>query len=220
MSALNPESLNNETDLLQRCQSIIGLSFQQLAGLIQTPIPSMPNQRKGWTGMALEQALGTTAGNQALPDFHHLGIELKTIPLNHLAKPAESTFVTSIPLLSIHEESWKSSTCYQKLKRVLWVPLEGERSIPFEQRRIGNPFLWSPNAQQERGLQQDWEELTGLISLGKIEEIHAGIGEYLQIRPKGANAKSLCYAYDDQGYKIQTLPRGFYLRSVFTAQLF
>ena len=45
------------------------------------------------------------------------------------------------------------------------------------------------------------------------------MGRYLQIRPKGANAKSLTTTLDEEGNTIQTLPRGFYLRPEFTQQI-
>ena len=176
-------------------------------------------QRKGWTGQAIEKALGTTAGNRAGPDFCALGVELKTLPINHLGKPAESTFVTSIPLLTIHQEHWHSSQCYAKLKRVLWLPIEGEHDIPFQHRRIGPAVLWSPSSEEETILSNDWMELSFMISSGKLAEIDASMGDYLQVRPKAANGKSLCYGVDEQGNKVLTLPRGFYLRSRFTATI-
>ena len=52
--------------------------------------------------------------------------------------------------------------------------------------------------------------------MGKLSEIDATMGEYLQIRPKASNGQSLCYGFDEEGSKILTLPRGFYLRSRFT----
>ncbi|OCH98596.1 DNA mismatch repair endonuclease MutH [Legionella jamestowniensis] len=211
--------LKNEAELLERCRSIEGLSFLQLASMLQIAIPLENSKRKGWAGLAIELALGTTAGTKSIPDFSHLGIELKTLPLNHRRKPAESTFVTSIPLLTIHQQQWLSSQCYSKLKRILWIPVEGERTIPFEHRRIGHGFLWSPSKDDELILAGDWHELTFMIGCGKLEKIDATIGQYLQVRPKAANAKSLCYGFDEEGNKILTLPRGFYLRSSFTAQV-
>lgn len=216
---LSKKSLKNEVDLLERCQLIEGLSFGQLASLLQLAIPDERQQRKGWAGLAIEQALGTTAGSKPVPDFYHLGIELKTLPLNERGKPAESTFVTSIPLLTIHHEQWHSSQCYAKLKRVLWLPIEGDRKIPFAQRRIGRGFLWSPSPDDERILANDWNELSLMIGTGRLDEIDARMGEYLQVRPKAANAKSLCYGFNSEGGKVLTLPRGFYLRSIFTNSL-
>lgn len=220
MKPLLPSSSpSSERDLLRRCLFIEGFTFSELALFTAFPIPQDANRRKGWTGMAIERALGASAGNASLPDFCTLGIELKTIPLKSVGKPSESTFVTSIPLLTIHQQKWHFSQCYQKLKHVLWVPVEGDIQIPFEQRRIGQACLWQPNAAEEKILKEDWLELTSLIATGKLETIDASMGEYLQVRPKGANAKSLCYGYDAQGNRILTLPRGFYLRTRFTATI-
>jgi DNA mismatch repair protein MutH len=206
----------NETELLERCQVIEGMSFSQLAGMVGMRIPDTPTQRKGWAGQALELVLGASAGSRAEPDFVNLGIELKTLPLNHSGKPSESTFVTTIPLLTVHRQTWKTSQCFAKLRRVLWVTLEGDRDIPFHHRRMGRAILWSPEEAVERVLADDWAELTWMIGTGRLEEIDASMGEYLQVRPKGANAKSLCYGFDEAGNKTLTLPRGFYLRSRFT----
>lgn len=216
---LSKRKLNNEEELLEQCRLIEGVSFSQLADSLQIAIPIERQRRKGWAGLAIELALGTTAGTKSIPDFSELGIELKTLPLNEKGKPAESTFVTSIPLLTIHQQSWVTSQCYAKLKRVLWLPIEGDQKIPFEHRRIGRGFLWSPNQAEEAILAADWHELVSMIGMGRLDEIHAGIGQYLQVRPKAANAKSLCYGFDSEGSKILTLPRGFYLRSRFTEQI-
>nr|HAT8713376.1 DNA mismatch repair endonuclease MutH [Legionella jordanis] len=215
----NPKLLKNEGDLLALCARIESLTFAQLASLLQLNIPEDNNRRKGWVGMAIELALGATAGNKAVPDFSQIGIELKTLPLNSQGKPSESTFVTSIPLLSIHTQQWTTSQCWSKLQRILWVPIEGDRNIPFHQRRIGQGFLWSPSPEQTAILEKDWEELVFMISSGRLEELNASMGTYLQVRPKAANAKSLCYGFDQEGNKILTLPRGFYLRSRFTNEI-
>ncbi|WP_028387677.1 DNA mismatch repair endonuclease MutH [Legionella fairfieldensis] len=211
--------LNNETELIRRCQHIEGMSFSQLAASLDLKMPAEPQKRKGWAGLAMELALGTTAGTKQLPDFIHLGIELKTLPLNAKGNPSESTFVTSIPLLTIHQQRWLTSQCYSKLKRVLWLPVEGDKTIPFEHRRIGRGFLWSPDKQEEAILANDWQELVAMMSTGRLDEVNASMGQYLQVRPKAANGRSLCYGFDNDGNKILTLPRGFYLRSSFTGQL-
>lgn len=216
---LRNTSPTSETELLARTRSVEGCSFLQLANLLGLKIPATPSQRKGWTGMALEQVLGASAGSLPVPDFQHLGIELKTIPLNALGKPAETTFITSIPLLTIHTQVWKQSQCYQKLQRVLWIPVEGDPNIPFEQRRIGSARLWSPSQAEESVLAKDWQELTTMIGTGRLEEITASMGVYLHVRPKAANGRSLCFGFDSEGNKIATLPRGFYLRTCFTESL-
>ena len=213
----NPNPSETEADLLARCRAIEGCSFGQLAQQLKIQIPELSIQRKGWIGTALEKALVTTAGNQSLPDFVALGIELKTLPISATGKPAESTFVTSIPLLTIHNQTWETSQCWAKLRRVLWILIEADARLPFAHRRIGKAILWSPSLAEQVILEQDWTELTMLMVQGKIHELDARLGVYLQVRPKAADARSLCYGLDESGQKILTLPRGFYLRSTFTA---
>jgi|TARA_R110002126_G_scaffold291802_1_gene459187 DNA mismatch repair protein MutH len=207
---------NTETELLSLCRGIEGLSFAQLAAKLGVSVPMNPVHRKGWLGVLVEKALGTTAGTEAKPDFHHLGIELKTLPLNARGKPVESTFVTSINLLTIHHEHWETSQCYSKLKHVLWLPIEGDERIAFAHRRIGRAFLWSATQKDACILERDWTELSFMLGSGQMADVDARMGVYLQVRPKAANSRSLCYGFDAEGNKVLTLPRGFYLRPSFT----
>lgn len=209
----------SEEELILKYKAIAGLTFSQLATSLNLAIPQTHLQRKGFIGMAIELALGANSGNKSQPDFNNLGIELKTLPLNSFGKVAESTFVTAIPLLTIHKQTWQTSQCYAKLKKVLWIPIEDDDRVVYTNRRIGEGILWSPNPNDEQILANDWEELTFLIRTGQIDKINASLGEYLQIRPKGANSKALCYCYDEFGNKTKTMPRGFYLRSSFTTRI-
>lgn len=220
VSILKASPPKTEEELIERFLAVEGLSFGQLAQALGVVIPTLPNQRKGWAGQALECILGANAHNKSVPDFVALGIELKTLPISRLGKPTESTYVTSIPLLTIHQQRWHTSQCYAKLKRVLWIPIEGDTEIPYDARRIGRGFLWSPDAAEESVLAADWNYLSTQITTGNLESLDATAGEYLQVRPKAAHGKSLCFGYDADGNRVQTLPRGFYLRARFTAALF
>jgi DNA mismatch repair protein MutH len=206
----------NENELLQRAHDLAGKSLHELATEYGQPLPRSAIQGKGWIGQLLEQCLGASAGSRALPDFPELGVELKTLPLNQHWLPKESTYVCTVPMQANTQLHWHSSWVCQKLSRVLWVPIEADPKLDFGQRRIGMASLWSPNDQQAAILQQDWEELMELVVLGRWENISAEQGTYLQIRPKAANARSLCAALDEHGQSIQTLPRGFYLRPCLT----
>lgn len=210
---------NSEAELLARCRMIEGLSFAQLATKLGVSVPMDPVQRKGWLGVLVEKALGTTAGTEAKPDFHHLGIELKTLPINARGKPVESTFVTSINLLTIHHECWETSQCYSKLKHVLWLPIEGDERVVFAHRRIGRGFLWSAKQEDVCILKRDWTDLSFMLGSGRMADVDARMGVYLQVRPKAANSRSVCYGFDAEGNKVLTLPRGFYLRPSFTEKM-
>ena len=205
--------------LLSQAQSIAGLTFGELADELHIPVPPDLKRDKGWVGMLLERALGATAGSKAEQDFSHLGVELKTLPINAEGYPLETTFVSLAPLVQNSGVKWENSHVRHKLSCVLWMPIEGSRHIPLRERHIGAPILWKPTADQERQLKQDWEELMDLIVLGKLDQITARIGEVMQLRPKGANSRAVTKGIGKNGEIIDTLPLGFYLRKEFTAKI-
>ncbi|MBE2893544.1 DNA mismatch repair endonuclease MutH [Spirabiliibacterium falconis] len=208
-----------EQELLANAQRLAGLTLAEIAEELGIVVPRNLQKHKGWVGMLLETALGASAGSKAEQDFHALGIELKTIPINAAGQPLETTFVSLAPLTQNTGVLWENSHVRKKLQKVLWIPVEGERQIPLEQRRVGVPILWQPSIEQERQLAQDWEELMELIVLGDYGKINARIGEVLQLRPKGANSRSRTLGIDVKGNSIQTLPLGFYLRKIFTQKI-
>ncbi|MCW9717052.1 DNA mismatch repair endonuclease MutH [Avibacterium sp. 21-599] len=215
----SPNSPYSEQALLSLAQSLAGLTFGEVAKGLNIAVPANLKRDKGWVGILLESALGATAGSKAEQDFAHLGIELKTIPIDRQGKPLETTFVSLAPLVQNSGITWQSSHVRHKLSKVLWIPIEGERNIPLAERHIGQPILWQPSYEQEQRLQQDWEELMEYIVFGRLDEITAHLGEVLQLRPKGANRKSLTKGIGRNGEMIDTLPLGFYLRKNFTHEI-
>ena len=211
-----PES---EPELLDRAAQISGKTLQYVANLLNIDLPVNMAVNKGLAGELLEAYLGATAGNLPEPDFQHIGVELKTIPVNDLGLPRESTYVCIVSMLPENNRCWEQSLVKRKLSRVLWLPLEAGTDIPLSMRRIGSAILWSPDAEQEQTLRRDWEELTDLILMGQLEQITASYGKYLQIRPKAQDGKSLQAGISADGEMIQTLPRGFYLRTEFTGKI-
>ncbi|GAM54315.1 DNA mismatch repair endonuclease mutH [Vibrio ishigakensis] len=216
---MNLPSPATEQELLIRAHHLTGYTLGELAQELGITPPKDLRRDKGWVGQLIERHLGAEAGSRPEQDFLHLGIELKTIPLSHSGAPLESTFVSVAPLTGISGLKWEECHVRQKLSRVLWIPVEGEREIPLSDRHVGVPLLWSPNQEQEQLLRNDWEELMEMIVLGRIHEISARHGEVMQIRPKAANSKALTDAFGESGKSIKTLPRGFYLRSSFTKQI-
>jgi len=216
--AMKPEP-KSEQELLERAQLIAGISYAELAQEAGMTVPPDLKKDKGWVGQLLEWHLGATAGSKPQQDFEDLGIELKSIPISYTGKPLETTFVCVAPLTGVHGLTWENSHVRNKLSRVLWIPVEGEREIPLAERRVGTPLIWSPSADEEAQLKADWEELMEFIVLGKVSQITAKHGEVLQLRPKAANGRVLTEAYGANGKPIRTQPRGFYLRTQFTANI-
>ncbi len=206
-------------ELLVATHRLAGLSLAELAHQLNIAVPENLRREKGWIGQLLELALGATAGSKPLQDFPEIGVEMKTLPITSEGIPLESTFVCTAPLLNQTSVNWHTCNVKNKLSLVLWIPIIGNRTTSVGDKIIGYGLLWQPSVQEERILQQDWEEIMELISLGKIESISARTGEALQLRPKAASGSSLTTAIGQDGTLISTRPRGFYLRTSFTARL-
>lgn len=215
---------DTERQLLQAARQLEGLSLQALADANALMIPEQSQRAKGWIGTLLERHLGASAGNLSLPDFPRLGIELKTIPINSQKKPLESTYITVLNLLSENTHFFENTSLYQKLSKILWVPiltydLNKREKIALSARRIVSPFLWSPSSSTWAVLKQDWEEIMAFVIQGNISALSGRVGTYLQIRPKAASSYSVTSSYDQTGKLKKTLPRGFYLRTALTREI-
>lgn len=205
--------------LMQRAYALAGMPLGWLAEQAGWVTPTNLTRAKGWSGQLIELYLGASAGSRPEQDFPSLGIELKTIPLNADGLPLETTYVCIAPLLGLNGVTWETSNVRNKLQKVLWVPLDGRREVAPANRCIGRPFLWQPDAQQDALLRADWEELTERIILGEVQQITARHGQVLQLRPKAANSQASTRAIGPEGELIQTMPRGYYLKTSFTAAL-
>lgn len=210
---------SSEQELMQRAQNLAGLTLGEIAEQAGIEIPKDLTRNKGWIGLLLEHILGASAGSRPEPDFPHLGIELKSLPINEQAKPLETTFVSFAPLTGLVGINWHNCYVRKKLAKVLWVPVITPKEAALRERLVGTPFLWSPNAEEESLLAQDWQELTDMIVLGEVENIHGKHGQVMQLRPKAANSKVKTQAFDRNGKPFMTLPRGFYLKINFTQSL-
>jgi len=205
----------SESALLERARELTGRTLADLAAAMQVTCPDDLQHDKGWSGQLLEAALGASAGTQPTPDFPDLGIELKTLPIDANGRPLESTYVCTVDLQPASGD-WETSVVWQKLQRVLWLPIMADRCSTPGQRLICSALLWTPTSEQAAILRQDWEELMELVSNGELEQISSRQGQYLQIRPKAANASAQTRFSDTDGNLAMTLPRGFYLRPAFT----
>lgn len=174
---------------------------------------------KGLAGKLIEVVLGADAGCQSRPDFTLLDIELKTLPINRHGRPAESTYVCTVPLKWHDNYQLENSLLWKKLKKILWIPIESAKNKPIELRRIFSPILWEPQGAILKTLKEDWNDITEELLSGGIEHINSKMGTYLHIRPKAAHSRSLTQTLDINSTLRETLPRGFYLRTTLTQKI-
>lgn len=88
----------SEAELLAQAQQLSGYTLGELAALAGMVTPKDLKRDKGWIGVLLEIWLGASAGSKPEQDFAALGVELKTIPVDSLGRPLETTFVCVAPL--------------------------------------------------------------------------------------------------------------------------
>jgi DNA mismatch repair protein MutH len=213
-------SPRSEAELLARAAALAGHTLGELAAeLGAPPPPSDQRHAKGLAGSLIERALGAKRGSAVGPDFPVLGIELKTIPIDVRGRPAEVTFVCMVPQTRIADLEWELSPVHAKLRRVLFVPIESDARLPLSARRIGAPRLWSPSVSEDAELRADFELLAAVFGCGGAETLTARQGLHLHVRPKGRDARARVRGSDELGAPTRTLPRGFYLRSSFTARV-
>lgn len=206
-------------DLLARARDLHGATIREIAERLGLLAGGDAVRTKGTPGAIVERALGATGGSSKVHDFPELGVELKTIPLDERGVPLESTYVCTLSLADAESQEWATSWVRAKLACVLWVPTLGASELPWPERRIGEAILWSPTPEQDAILRGDFDDVVGLVGIGRIEELTAHRGRWMQVRPKAAHGRVRTAAYGADGELIETVPRGFYLRARFTGAL-
>jgi DNA mismatch repair protein MutH len=204
--------------LLARARALVGRTLGEIAAEAGASLGGGV-RAKGKIGGALERALGASAGSADVPDFPALGVELKTIPVDAEGRARESTFVCALSLAGADREEWATSRVHRKLGCVLWIPILAAPGVPTEDRRVLEPLLWEPTAAQEEVLAADFADIMGLVGAGRVEQLDARLGRWLQARPKAAHGRVRTRAFAREGEPIDALPRGFYLRAGFTAAI-
>lgn len=205
-----------EQDLLKRVQAIAGLSVAELARQLSIEPPVDLRRAKGWTGMLIETALGCSAGPTPMQDFPELGVELKTLPISCSGQVLETTYVCYCDVNPPYATHFTASNVFNKLQRVLWLPIVAERHLTLEQRTIATGFIWCPSNRQNAVLERDWMYIMEQIGSGMVDTVSSRLGDYLHVRPKAANGQVTVRTIDYDGELAQTRPRGFYLRKSFT----
>ena len=123
-------------ELIERLNLITGLSISEIADNLKIKLPVSTTRGKGFIGELLEIALGASAKNQSIPDFPELGLELKSLPIDKNFKPLESTFVCHAPLMNIRDLNFKNSALYAKIKRVLFILIDGTKGLDYSEKYI------------------------------------------------------------------------------------
>jgi DNA mismatch repair protein MutH len=205
-------------ELVARAAALAGRSVADLAAEAERAAPTGGARTKGRVGELVEAVLGATGGSgERRVDFPALGVELKTIPIEPGGRPHESTFVCAVRI--DEDVDFDQSWVKRKLACVLFVPIVGTRRSPVPSRAVGRPVVWIPTREQLLQLRSDYDDIMGLIGAGRVEDVSAHLGRYMQLRPKARDGTPRALAFGRDGERIPTVPRGFYLRTRLTEAL-
>lgn len=207
---------HDEAELIERARMLAGRRVAEVAADLGGRPPEDLRRAKGFVGQLCEAALGAPRSSSPEPDFKNLGVELKTLPLGRDGAPCASTYVCRVDPTDLAKRAWATSRLRHKLARVLFVPFEGHADIAVGDKTFGQPFLWSPDDDEDALLRADWEDFADLAAVGLLDTVSARRGRFLQVRPKGRNRSDRQTAHDAAGEAFRAAPRGFYLRPTFT----
>lgn len=214
-----PEQPKNMKQLQERLDSIVGYSVADFSQALDLPMPESSTKAKGYVGELIELLLGANAQNLPVPDFTHLNIELKSMPVDENFEPLESTFLCHAPLTEIRGLTFEKSPLLHKVRSMLFVFVLAPRRLALPHRRILDYYLFQPTDKELNQIKSDYDELMGLVTSGRSSEITARMGTIVQMRPKCADGKQLIEVIDEDGKTSFTRPRGFYMRRSFSRQI-
>ncbi|QJC37911.1 hypothetical protein GJU03_02050 [Enterobacteriaceae endosymbiont of Donacia bicoloricornis] len=174
---------------------------------------------KGLIGKLIEfYLIGKKHNHKSNQDIPYLGIEIKTITINLNNKIINDIFICSLPLVNKNVLCFYKSKLYNKLSKILWIPIIRDINIPFFKRKIGKPFFWVPTINDKIKLNYDWNNLIKLLILGKIKNINSYNGYILSIKNKG-NKKSFTKTINHLGKIISIFPKALYFKKKFLNSL-
>ncbi|QJC29259.1 MutH/Sau3AI family endonuclease [Enterobacteriaceae endosymbiont of Plateumaris rustica] len=214
-------TINSEKILFLRASLIIGHSLNDIAKWLNyNNIPLNLNKDKGWIGKLIELCLlGIQQKNIFNQDIPQIGIEIKTIPIDEKGNTINNTFICSFPLINKNILIWKKSKLYNKLSKILWIPIiTKSKNTPIGMRIIGNPIIWTPSKRDYKKIYNDWIELMKLLISGNIDYINHYNGTILLVKTK-SNKNKLIEIINQDNKIILTTPRAFYLKKKFTKTL-
>ncbi|QJC32252.1 hypothetical protein GJT89_02045 [Enterobacteriaceae endosymbiont of Donacia versicolorea] len=204
-----------EKMLLLRAQLIKGFNIIDIARWLNYKIPKNINKDKGIMGKLIEfYLIGKHQNNKSNQDLPYLGIEIKTITINKKNKVINDNFICSFSLINENNFLFYKSKLYNKISKILWIPIIKNINIPFFMNKIGKAFLWKPSNDDKIKLFNDWNNLTKLLILGQINNINSYNGYILLVKNK-SNKKKLTKAIDKNGKIIFVTPKSFYFKKNF-----
>ncbi len=201
------------------CQHALTLKGKTIRNLLSG---SRFDKGKGAIGQIIErEGFGIANNNEARPDFHNLGIELKVLPLKRTSKNTltvkERTKICSINYLKLIQEDWESSHAKNKLIEILFVFYEYDKLNP-ENSIIHDYYFFKLENSDEPLIRSDWERTKKIVADGLAHELSESQNVVLAASRAGAGGidESKWDLQPNQKFKERARKRAFSLKPSFT----
>lgn len=199
----NPISIENYAQKLigKTFQDVIDADEQKQSMLVREVASygvaevSEAKRNKGNLGQIIEERFFHYAcNNDARPDFHEAGVELKVTPYkigaNGKLSAKERLILTMIDYFSVVNEEFETSHMWNKARLILLIYYLYEKEVPINlDYRINYAKLFTPPEQDIKIIKHDFEVIVEKIRAGKAHELSEGDTMYLGAATKASTSQ-------------------------------
>ena len=156
---------------------------------------SEAKRNKGNLGQIIEERFFHYAcNNDARPDFHEAGVELKVTPYkigaNGKLSAKERLILTMIDYFSVVNEEFETSHMWNKARLILLIYYLYEKEVSINlDYRIDYAKLFTPPEQDIKIIKHDFEVIVEKIRAGKAHELSEGDTMYLGAATKASTSQ-------------------------------
>jgi len=189
---IDTRRISDVPTLVRKAKWLEGKTLAQVSRAIRKSDRSSRVTTKGDVGYVIENGFfGIKRNSEGKPDIPHLGVEIKTCPLQY-NKSRDRLSVKeplSLNIINYVKEAEckdiKDSSLYAKNRKILFVLyIHDERKKKRSDYLIKHVFIWDMNDKVLEELRPDYDVIIGKIKQGKAHEIHQSDNKYLTLCPK------------------------------------
>ena len=182
---------NSVSSIYEFATKLIG---KTLSEAVELPKGITNNRNRGDLGSLVEKYyFEHTPPNNHYPDFKEAGLELKTTGVLEKSgqfRAKERLVLTMIDFEGIVEESWASSTFYNKCKLMLiLLYLYTKEKEVIDRKFVLSPLLYEIPKNDESQIRRDWEFIRQRVLEGKAHELSEGDTFLLAACRKGSGGE-------------------------------
>ena len=185
--------------ILGSLQPYIGKKLGEIANELHIP----RDDSKHAAALLMKRALGVLNTKKRILELEAIGVRPKIIPVEAgTLRACEAMSFSTTRLREFVEEDWENSELRANLDCLLMLPMFTESCSNKDKwsRKLGRPFFWSPEGEDENGIAREWEVFRQAVLSGKaayklvkgkrVSDLpHASETSFIHMRPKGPNAK-------------------------------